>query len=261
MPESHYIQAVDFTVQTMFDSILSQEQLIIYNELKSYFINFLVSPKTRVDGVILITKWRKGRSFVDQKGSELTLYLKPLKGKEIKRYIYINMTRIRVAIRIILHNLLYQRNGFFLHCSANLVHNQAVLFLAPSGTGKSTISRLINSQFPSITDDFGIFRKISNKYYYFQVPFVDKGNLVIKSKRRYLIRAVFFLQKSPKFQLSQIVNHADYLPNFIGQLYTKNNHKQKQLEYVIAAIKQIPKFYLLKFNLNKAKIIEKLTYL
>jgi len=72
-------------------------------------------------------------------------------------------------------------NGLIFHCSAVMVDDGAYLFTAPSGTGKSTHTRLwremLGDKAGMINDDKPIIRLIDGEFYVYGTPWMGKHNL------------------------------------------------------------------------------------
>lgn len=72
-------------------------------------------------------------------------------------------------------------NGFIFHCSALAVDGKAYVFTAPSGTGKSTHSKLwrdlLGDKVIMVNDDKPIFRLIDGKFYVYGTPWDGKHRL------------------------------------------------------------------------------------
>lgn len=72
-------------------------------------------------------------------------------------------------------------NGLIFHCSAVMVDDGAYLFTAPSGTGKSTHTRLwremLGDKAVMINDDKPIIRLIDGEFYVYGTPWMGKHNL------------------------------------------------------------------------------------
>ncbi len=83
--------------------------------------------------------------------------------------------------RKICTNLIKNFNGIIFHCSAICVSGRAYLFTAPSGTGKSTHSRLWKECFKDkviyINDDKPILRLIEGEIYVYGTPWRGKHRL------------------------------------------------------------------------------------
>lgn len=77
--------------------------------------------------------------------------------------------------------LLQNSNGIIFHSSAVMVDNEAYLFTALSGTGKSTHTRLwremLKEKAVMINDDKPIIRYIDGEFYVYGTPWQGKHNL------------------------------------------------------------------------------------
>ncbi len=76
---------------------------------------------------------------------------------------------------------LNKANGLIFHSSAIMVDGQAYLFTAPSGTGKSTHTRLwrelLGERAVMINDDKPIIRYVDGGFYVYGTPWTGKHNL------------------------------------------------------------------------------------
>ena len=73
------------------------------------------------------------------------------------------------------------RNTIILHCSALAAFNEAYLFTAPSGTGKSTHAKLwrevFNDGVVMINDDKPVIRLVDGEFYVYGTPWNGKHHL------------------------------------------------------------------------------------
>lgn len=108
-----------------------------------------------------------------------------------RKYIYIVMDRY---------------DAFFFHCSAICVDNQAIMFTAKSGTGKSTHRNLWMKNFGDrvtvINDDKPIVRKINGVFYVYGTPWQGKENL--GTNIRVPAKALCFLSRADKNSIGSI---------------------------------------------------------
>ncbi|MDO4586559.1 MAG: hypothetical protein Q4C95_04590 [Planctomycetia bacterium] len=110
---------------------------------------------------------------------------------------------------------LLRYNGFMLHASAIAYEDNAYLFSAPSGTGKSTHTDQWQQYFGTekaiiINDDKPAIRLIDNRFYVFGTPWSGKSdkNLDIKVP----LKGIVFLEQSPENWIQSIsVSEAIYL--------------------------------------------------
>lgn len=100
-------------------------------------------------------------------------------------------------LRVICDRVLEQYDGFFLHCSCLMIDGMAVVFTAPSGTGKSTHARMWRERFKDrvtmINDDKPLVRRKGGDFYIYGTPWNGKHGL--SNNISAPIRAVYFLQQ------------------------------------------------------------------
>ena len=114
-----------------------------------------------------------------------------------------------VAILRVICDYIVRRGGFFLHCSCLRIDGEAVIFTAPSGTGKSTHAALWREYFGDrvemINDDKPLVRERDGRFVIYGTPWNGKHG--IGSNISAPIGAVFFLEQSK-------VNSAERVDSF-----------------------------------------------
>ena len=105
-----------------------------------------------------------------------------------------------VAILRVICDYIIQKGGFFLHCSCLRFDGGAIIFTAPSGTGKSTHAalwrRVFGDRVEMINDDKPLVREKDGAFTIYGTPWNGKHH--IGSNISAPIRAVFFLQQAPE---------------------------------------------------------------
>ena len=90
-------------------------------------------------------------------------------------------------------------NGFYLHASAVEVDGKAYLFSAPSGTGKSTHTRLWQQIFGEracvFNDDKPALRYLDGKWYAYGTPWCGKDGINVN--RKVPLAGICFLKQAP----------------------------------------------------------------
>ena len=105
-----------------------------------------------------------------------------------------------IALLRVICDYIIRRGGFFLHCSCLRYRGKAIIFTAPSGTGKSTHAALWQQRFGDevvmINDDKPLVRETDEDFVIYGTPWRGKhgrgGNLSAP------IGAVFFLSQAPE---------------------------------------------------------------
>lgn len=103
-----------------------------------------------------------------------------------------------VVFRKLCEYALTDAQGIIFHCSAISVDGQAYLFTAPSGTGKSTHTRLwrelLKDRAEMINDDKPIIRYIDGDFYVYGTPWQGKHNLGTNTRAK--IKAICQIYQS-----------------------------------------------------------------
>lgn len=125
---------------------------------------------------------------------------------------------ITAILRSICYTVLYEHNGFFLHCSCLEYDGGAYIFTAKSGTGKSTHARLWRQVFGDkvtmINDDKPIIRLIDDTFYIYGTPWNGKHS--ISNNIKAPIKAIFYLSQA-KGNKSTRLSSVDAVGKLISQ--------------------------------------------
>lgn len=92
-------------------------------------------------------------------------------------------------------------SGFSLHASVVDMNGSAILFVGPSGIGKSTQAELWHERYnaPIINGDYGIIRQLDSAFHAFGSPW--SGTSPYKVNRVCPVSAVFLLEQSEKNEI------------------------------------------------------------
>ena len=111
-----------------------------------------------------------------------------------------------VAILRVICDYIIDKGGFFLHCSCLKYKDEAIIFTAPSGTGKSTHSALWRRHFGDdvvmINDDKPLVREKDGRFYIYGTPWNGKHS--IGNNTSAPIRSVVFLSQAPENKATPI---------------------------------------------------------
>lgn len=102
-------------------------------------------------------------------------------------------------------NFILRHNGFILHSSAIDYNGKGILFSAPSGTGKSTHTRLWKKHYGGvriINDDSPAIRLENGKPYVFGTPW--SGKTQINDNIASPIEAIVFIDKAEKNSIAEV---------------------------------------------------------
>ena len=146
------------------------------------------------------------------------------------------------------HFQLLRFNGMMLHASAVVVDGQAYLFSAPSGTGKSTHTRLWQQLFGKraqvINDDKPALRCIDGTWYAYGTPWCGKDGININAKAK--LAGVCFLKQATENKIRRLSN-AEAVQNIIWQTMRRfrlEENMDLMLNQVDSLVRSVPIFEL-----------------
>ncbi|MBQ3266076.1 MAG: hypothetical protein IJH07_09910 [Ruminococcus sp.] len=140
---------------------------------------------------------------------EYELYIEPTEemirhelelGEEIHGYQSSMYICECVAILRVICDYIIDRGGFFLHCSCLRFRDEAIIFTAPSGTGKSTHASLWRKHFGDevvmINDDKPLVREKDGRFVIYGSPWNGKHGIGCNTCAP--VRAIVFLSQAPE---------------------------------------------------------------
>lgn len=110
------------------------------------------------------------------------------------------------VLRCVCMEILKNYDGFFFHCSSLEIDGKGFLFTAPSGTGKSTHTRLWREYFGDkvtmINDDKPIIKRENGEFFIYGTPWQGKDN--IGNNVRVPISAICVLRQGKENKIEKI---------------------------------------------------------
>lgn len=155
-----------------------------------------------------------------------------------RKYIYVVMERY---------------DAFFFHCSSIAVDNQAVMFTAQSGTGKSTHRNLwlkvFGDRVTVINDDKPVIRKVDGVFYVYGTPWMGKEGF--GSNIRVPAKALCFLSRAEKNSIGPI-DTMTVIGKMFNQTVRPNDFTRMNnlLDLIDGLLRQI-KCYDLRVNMDE----------
>lgn len=130
------------------------------------------------------------------------LYKESKEGKFVyvnKHYLYLFMEEDNYTIfnALAFEKVLMEHNAFVLHCSFIEYNGKAILFSAPSGTGKSTQASLWQKYECAtiVNGDRAIVLKVNDKYYAYGMPICGSSDICL-NKEVEILCVVYLYQNS-----------------------------------------------------------------
>ena len=152
-----------------------------------------------------------------------------------------------VAILRVICDYIIDKGGFFLHCSCLKYKDEAIIFTAPSGTGKSTHSALWRRHFGDdvvmINDDKPLVREKDGRFYIYGTPWNGKHS--IGNNTSAPIRSVVFLSQAPENKATPI-SPIDAMALLLQQTVLPSNKAalSKLLDMLGRLVENIPMYRL-----------------
>ena len=139
-------------------------------------------------------------------------------------------------------------DGFYLHASAVEVDGKAYLFSAPSGTGKSTHTRLWQQMFREkadiFNDDKPALRYLDGTWYAYGTPWCGKDG--INLNRKVPVAGICFLKQAPHNQI-RALSSEEAIPRLLNQTIRQFRNKERLvllLGHLDKLVRTIPIFEL-----------------
>jgi serine kinase of HPr protein (carbohydrate metabolism regulator) len=161
----------------------------------------------------------------------------------------------------ILNKLLSRHKGFILHASCAEINGKAYVFSGKSGSGKSTIAKMLDNKFRFFSDETVIVRKMGKRFYLFQSPFMENAKNHLKSSKKLMIEKFFLIEKSSLTQVKKIKDKKLVLKHLFTERRAEKKYYKRQVETIIDFVEN-NQFYKLKFTKDKKslnKILEDLS--
>ena len=157
----------------------------------------------------------------------------------------------------ICNKILSGYEGFFFHSSSLMLDNQAYVFTAVSGTGKSTHTALWRKHFGKrvtmINDDKPVIRKISDRFFICGTPWMGKSEIGNNVKAE--IKAIYILRRSEN-NYAEKVSVGMYFKDVLEA--TVIPHDKENMEKLISLLdelfKEVP-LYVLHCNMDEEAVI------
>ena len=155
-----------------------------------------------------------------------------------------------VLFRKLCDYTLKNANGIIFHCSAIMVNNEAYLFTAPSGTGKSTHTRLwreaLKDKAVMINDDKPIIRYVDGDFYVYGTPWRGKHELGTNARAK--IKAICKIYQAKE----NVIREMSPMQMFITILdQTVRPKEEKEMDKLLSILdKMVKKVKLYELGCN-----------
>jgi len=253
-----FIKIVDISVRVV---LFPQKNLILkkklIKEIGYYYKGFIVDRTNNIYFTINIKNigdYRSQEIVSVNKIIYFSFYNKT--NNRIDTNYYISIFQFQVLLRNIYEEYLLSK-GFIMHASANIINNKAYVFLAESGGGKSTITKILSKQnCPSVADDNIIIYFKRNKFRLYQAPIIDKTIRSKSNYKNYPINKIFFIKKSTTTFTKKINNTSKILLLLLKQVFIKKkfDYTGRKTVKILINFVENNNFYFLSFSKNGSNL-------
>lgn len=150
------------------------------------------------------------------------------------------------------YNALLEHDGLLLHASAVVLNDEAYMFSAPSGTGKSTHTQQWLKAFENaeiLNDDKPAIRCLDGRIYAYGTPFSGKHD--ISRNIRTDLKGIAFVERANENSIERITDNGESLRRILEQTIRPNDAARMSLllGYLDALITKVP-IYILRCNIS-----------
>ena len=112
----------------------------------------------------------------------------------------------------------------------------------------------MNNTYPALSDDLSIIKKEKNDLIYYQTPYIEKNDWIIKNKKKFRIGKLFFIRKSNDFKIEKIQSKIYVVNELTKQIMVKSYFPKQDLNNLLSFIQNFNEFYFLYFAKNSIKL-------
>ncbi len=224
-----YLNIAGFNLKVTFGKTSLPAEQHEFSSLINHFYQGFVTKDIprRIDYYITVSYNGSFEILEHSDYTRLLLFYKERGRKYIDTYYYISLKQFSFILKQILLKLLANR-GFIIHASAAIGKKGAYVFTGKSGSGKSTIVKLIKHRYRVVADDSIIIKKEGGSFYLYSTPFIEKEGWFERSSAKYPLAGVFFLRKTPYFAREKLADSSIALERMSRELWLPGPSAIKQ---------------------------------
>ena len=240
---SLYICYLDFTIEFVIPHDGEKWEEEVYEIFHKYMKGYLCEFRRGTKGVDAKIEFRSTIGMQSAKSLSLMYIVPTYKGRlRVKEF---GQLLREIFITIMLS--LAQKKGICLHSSSVSYMAKAILFIGPSGIGKSSICRMLSDKFVQLTDDATFLVK-SKRWVTSPLPIFEKNIPLYQrtSAIKYEAKAFYFLKQSDKNRCIKINNRSHIFRLLLDSaIYTGSSYELSSIKLLLSS--RLP-FYELNFT-------------
>lgn len=263
LPHTYTVQVVNVLIQITFHkpSFLTLPYQS-FAEMTSLSVDgFRAKSSRQIDYYIDVVE-QLGFKTYQPKDSEDT-YINFYKKNGPNRYFlyhHASLYHFHLLLRKVLVEEIIHQGGMILHASACNVENGAVIFLAPSGGGKSTIIHELKDAYPSLADDLVVLLPKNKEWHLYQIPNLEKANWIVYGNNNYPVHGMYFLKKSTQEDIKKLENPAEIYSKLLRQvILRKKQNTREEMAPIPSLCTSVP-FYILDYKKHSSSLKDLILY-
>jgi len=202
-----YLSIAGFIIKLVFHRSSDKQNKVTPNqfiqEILKYNEGFILEKEpSSTDFIIEFLEAKGFDLYEDPEKKGFIHFYSPVAYNHISTFYHVSRVQFIYLLKSAVEKLL-SRNGFVLHCSANLIGDAACLYVGKSGIGKTTLVSMLKKENPILADDEGYIKKEGKEFYFYQGPFLERSYNFIKTPKRYKVASVFLLEQGEKCSISE----------------------------------------------------------
>jgi hypothetical protein len=174
-------------------------------------------------------------------------YLYNIHGSTVATTYNIGSVQFIFLISTLVRDSIHKKSAFLIHSSAVIKNNKALLFIGPSGIGKSTAANILQEK---IADDLVAVKEMETTYDIYPGPYMEKDSIE-KDLKGYALGTVFFLKRLNTFSIEKIKDKSEVFQLLLSQLFTRKKYLKSQYKLLTRFVNNFDSFYYLSFLKNK----------
>jgi hypothetical protein len=153
-----------------------------------------------------------------------------------------DLDKVLIQLRLLISFLTVNAGGLPLHCSAVYKNTKALLFLGHSGSGKTTIARIMkNRNWNLLNDEYNLLLPHGESYRVYSTPFTRRAPDLINEPGGISVQNLFHLARGPfnvepepiEKQIKSLLQSVYLFPDFSG-------NREQLLDTVISVCSRLP---------------------
>ena len=193
---------------------------------------------------------KKNQVFIEDRGFKGSINLNKKSGELLLKKSHIG--NFGMFFRACYSLLLISYKGFLIHAAGIIHNNNGYVFTGRSGSGKSTVAKLSNTEdFTILSDELVFVKKVEDKYRVFGTPFI--GEIEKCKDANAELKGIFILKKDKILKFQKITGSYAVLKLLSTVIFCSNNPVITQMLFttVCDLLEKVP-CYEMYFPKNKS---------